>query len=238
MGTSRRGDKAKAIQLRRRGKSYNDIRRVLGIRSKGTISVWLRAIELSSKARSTLATNSKKAHDRGLMEFNRIRTKRIASENNAARREGRIIVDGISKRELCLVGAALYWGEGTKSASRPANPALSFANCDEEMISLFLRFLRNVIQVPESRIRAGIHLYEGTTDAEAREHWSKVTGLPPDRFYIVRLVSKASRGKRNPRLLPFGTAVIRVNDRKVFHKVCGMIDGLRGLVRSSSAGRC
>ena len=89
-----------------------------------------------------------------------------------------------------------------------------------------MRFLREELSVLETKITAGIHLYHGTSDESGRAYWAKITGLPAKRFYIVRQISRASKGVRSPKLLPFGTAVIRTHDRKLFSQVRGMIHGL------------
>lgn len=225
MGIKREKERQEAIRLRQLGKSYNEIRKTLGVRSKGTISYWLKNIRLTPVARMRLESNTKRAHERGFLKFNTDRTARIKDENQAELLKGKEQIGTLSARELRLVGAALYWGEGTKSLTR-SNLSLSFVNSDAEMVRFFLRFVREILKVPDEKIRAGIHLYNGCTDAEGRRYWSKVTKLPEDRFWIIRQVSKASKGKRDPRLLPFGTVVVRVNDRKLFHKVLGMIKGL------------
>ena len=226
MGSARKVDRSRAIQLRLSGKSYNEIRKILGVSSKGTISSWLSGLELTAAAKKKLRANIQRAYDRGLQKFNTVRSSRIRAENMEARQKGAGVIGKLSRRELTLVGASLYWGEGTKNTSRPSSPSLSFANADPKMIRIFMRFIREIIGVPNDRIRAGIHIYPSIDDQEAREYWARITKLPIGRFFLVRQVSKASKGLRDPRLLPFGTMVVRVNDRRTFHKVCGMIEGL------------
>lgn len=225
MGFRRITERRRAIKLRLQGKSYNEIRKIIGVPSKGTISVWLRGITLTSVAKKRLANNIKKANERGLFKFNAMRTARIQKENIEACRLGIDEIGNLSKRELMLVGAALYWGEGTKNFSNP-NVYLSFVNSDPKMIRCYMRFLREVLSISKEKIKTAIHLYSGTTDETGKEYWSKITGLPKNGFRIIRQISRASRGKRNPRLLPFGTVVIRVHDRKLFSRVRGMIEGL------------
>ena len=127
---------------------------------------------------------------------------------------------------MALIAAALYWGEGTKKVSK-ANERLAFVNSDPKMIVVFLKFVREVLQVPEEKIRAGIHLYDATTDTQGKKYWSRVTKLPPDRFWIVRQVSRASKGIRNRHSLPFGTLVVKVSDRRLFHYILGMIEEIK-----------
>lgn len=226
MGTIRRKDKQKAIELRLQGKSYNEIRKILGISSKGTLSYWFRDLKLTPLAQKRLENNMQLARGRGLLEFNRKRTARIKKENEEERAKGFEKIKSLTKRELMLVGTALYWGEGTKWGKYTRTPSLELSNSDPQLIYLFMRFVREILQVPDEKIRAGIHLYESINNEEAKVYWSKVTGLPVDRFYIVQQISRASKRKRKFNKLPFGTAVIKVNNRLVFYQVKGMVDGL------------
>ena len=97
MGIKREAEKQQAIQLRLEGKSYNEIRRTLGVRSKGTISYWLKGIQLSSTAKTKLQKNIQKAHDRGFLKFNTDRSARILRENEDALEEGKREVETLKE---------------------------------------------------------------------------------------------------------------------------------------------
>jgi hypothetical protein len=217
-------DKKKAIALRLSGKSYGEIQKIMHIPSKGTLSVWFRKLVLTPKQKELLSSNIDKATRRKLIAFNVERTKRIKTENLNAKAQGRARIGAISKRDLLIIGAALYWGEGTKSeAGRAYNP-VAFSNSDPEMVRVFLRFLREILVVPDDRIGGGINIYANIDEQEARTFWSKCTDLPPDRFYISYQVSRAGKGIR--KTLPFGTISIRINNRLLFQNIKGMIEGL------------
>jgi hypothetical protein len=218
--------KQKAIQLRLQGKSYTAILRQLQLKSKGTLSIWFRGLELPPKTQRLLKNNISRAAERGFFEFNRNRTARIRSENEAAYHRGIGEIGTLTTRELFLVGAALYWGEGTKYERVGGTAAVVFTNSDPEMIRVFLCFVRLVLKIKEDRIRAGINLYDIKKIATSRKYWAGVTGLPEERFYISRLISGASSGKRDKNRLPHGTVSIRISNRKEFYRIKGMIRGL------------
>jgi hypothetical protein len=94
------------------------------------------------------------------------------------------------------------------------------------MIKLFLRFLREILLIPEEKISGELHLYENIDHAAAKNFWSDISQIPVNRFWSTNLVSKSSQGKRPINRLPYGTIAIRVSGRKLFHQVMGMIDGL------------
>ena len=213
--------KEKAISLRKDGKSYNSIRKVLGIKSKGTLSFWFRDINLSRQSKKLLEKNNILAHKRGLFKANVERRNKIDHENKIAFDEGGNYISFLSSKELTLIGTALYWGEGTKSEKAP-DKRLAFTNSDPYMIKVYMKFIREVLKVSEEKIRAGIHIYPSISSEKARRFWASITKLPEDRFYIVTQISRLSRGKR-PNMLPYGTAVIKVNNRIQYYKVKGMI---------------
>jgi hypothetical protein len=218
--------KSAAIKLRKEGKSYSEILRLLNLPSKGTLSLWFKNIKLNRQEESRLSKNMKLAVDRGLHKFNEIRSKRILEENIQAGIEGSGEIKKISKRELMLIGATLYWGEGSKADYEWSSKAIIFTNSDPNMIVVFMRFIREIWNIGEKRIRAGIHIYSNIKPDEAKKYWAEIMKLPIDRFYIVNQVSKASQNKRPLNILPYGTAVIKVNSRKFFYKIKGMIKGI------------
>jgi hypothetical protein len=217
--------KKKAIDLRRNGKSYNEIIKTLGIKSKGTLNAWFKNLKLSKKSKKLLEKNNRLAHKRGLFISNTRRSERIKEENKEAYRSGLENIDSISEKELLLIGASIYWGEGSKSERMTSTP-LDFSNSDPLMVSVYMKFLRQILKVPEERIGAGIHLYSSTPINKAKKFWALTTGLPENRFFIINQVSKASQGKRPFNILPYGTIAIKVSSRIQFHKVKGMIAGI------------
>jgi hypothetical protein len=216
--------KKKAISLRKKGMSYNNIRKSLKIKSKGTLSYWFKNIEFSKKTKELLEKNNRIAHEKGLFNANRDRKIKIDRENNDAYINGIKLINSISKNELLLIGTSLYWAEGTKSEK--INPALNFSNSDPLMVSVYMKFLREILKIPEIKIRAGIHIYPSIPENKARKFWSSITKLPEDRFYIITQISRASQGKRPFNTLPYGTIAIKINNRIQFYKIKGMIKGI------------
>ncbi len=217
--------KGHAVELRQHGKSYGEIKKLLNIKSKGTLSYWFRNLELSQAAKKLLRENNLVAHQRGLFAFNKRRTNTILAENKKLFAEAAQSIPKISQRELALIGAALYWGEGT-TRERRANHSISFTNSDHRMIQVFMRYLREVLLIPEERVFVAIHIHPNISESEARIFWSKATKLPPARFAIYRAISSAGNFKRPKNFLPYGTMNVRVHSRQLFHKMKGYIQGI------------
>lgn len=218
--------KNKAIRLRLRGRSYNEIRRILGIASKGTLSCWFKDLELPFNAKKRLENNIEFARKHGLFAFNDRRTKAINIENAQIRSMAFKKVPKLSYKNLFLIGIALYWGEGYQSEKNKKALYVSFVNSNPFMITLFLRFLREILKIKDEKIKAHIRIHPNIHQEQAVKFWHKVTRLPCDRFRITRQISSASKLKRPPHSLPHGTIDIRMNDRRLFFKMKGYLDGL------------
>ncbi len=215
-----------AIKLRLQGKSYGEILKALNIPSKGTLSFWFKDIKLPLEAKERLKKNILIARKRGLFNFNKQRTRRIIKENNLIFSKAIKVVKPISEYELILIGAALYWGEGTIHHGRHKYPRLSFSNSNAQMIKLYMLFIRKILKVEEKRIKSGIHIHPNIKEKTARKFWSRVTGLPESNFYISRQISRLSKFKRGKKFLPYGTIQIIINRRQLFYQVKGYINGI------------
>ena len=60
-------------------------------------------------------------------------------------------------KELKIIGAILYWGEGYKAEK---SCGIDFANSDPKMIGMFVKFLRNICGVKESKLRVLLYCYQ------------------------------------------------------------------------------
>lgn len=218
--------KQKAIALRLQGKSYGEIMKALNISSKGTLSCWLSAVRLPKRAKQQLQRTIVKSVGKGLVRFNEKRTKKIRRENQLALKKSIESVRPLSRTVLTLIGASLYWGEGYKRQSEYRTPQISFGNTDPYMIKIFMRFTREILQIPEYKIHIKVQIHPRMPADEAIHFWSKVTHVPESNMTISRQTSRASKGIRPINIQPHGTAEIRVSSRKDFFRIMGWIRGI------------
>jgi len=177
-------DHKRAIAMRMNGKSYNEIAKELGI-CKSSLSYWLRDLKLSKEAQDILGRKSNYPKEK-FAEYNRLKSKKVALENSQIRENACNKIDFVSDKELLLIGAALYWGEGYKNnQSKRKNYHISFVNSDPEMAKIFLKFVKNILNVPEDKIRPRIQLHHNVSRDGALDYWSKITAISKDRFYII-----------------------------------------------------
>ena len=131
---------------------------------------------------------------------------------------------------LRLVGASLYWGEGTKSRKLKRGGmiyAIEFTNVDVNMILVFLRFLREIIGAYEDRIRAQVFLYPDNSEISTLKYWSKITKIPLTRFQKPIFVKRRSVRFANS---PYGIMKIRYSHKEHFLKIQGIIGEIIGEV--------
>ncbi len=219
-----RADYQAAKAMRMQGKSYGEIRKVFGI-PKSTQSSWFKDLALSRKAKKILETKQK-AQFLQLGEFNKRRSSDIAIENEEIRLKHEKIVGKLSDRELMLLGAALYWGEGYKNFGEKVYKHLAFGNSEPLMIKVFLKFMKKILGIEKNRVKAQVMIYAGMNPQNAIKYWQLLTLIPKENFRTQLAASRSSQSKRPFNFLPFGTLQLRVYPRQEFFKVKGFIDGI------------
>jgi len=214
----------KALKLRFIGKSYGEIKCALGV-PKSTLSSWFKNLQLPPSVQKILIEKGR-ATNKNLAEFNRRRTQAIKIENQQVRQAAAEEIKSLSKRELLLIGAALYWAEGYNKQDNVGSPNISFGNSDPKMVILFLRFLREVMRIPEEALRPIVQIHHNVEVKSAINFWSKISDIPQKFFHITHQISKASKGKRSTYSLPYGTFRLEVRGRQNFFRIKGWINGL------------
>ncbi len=219
-----RNDKILAYKMRMRGQSYAEISKGLGM-SKSTLSTWFRHLTIPKEAQEKINNRSRAASINALLKINKLQTHRAEERVRISRTEHRKAIGTLSKRELLLLGSGLYWAEGYRrpivrdGKARTHHP-VSFTNSDPGMVKLFLRFLREICEVPEEKISADLRIYEHQNEAHLLDFWSKTTDISYSRL-------KKFYYKKSYDTLPYGTIQIRVNSTPLFHKIMGWIEGLQ-----------
>lgn len=108
------------------------------------------------------------------------------------------LIDELSIKEIMLFIAALYWGEGSKKD-------FGLSNTDPDLIKVFINGLRKVFNVEEERLRISIRIFEDMDREECLNFWSKVVGVPKDKFINVNVLYGKKKGK-----LQYGMCRVRV----------------------------
>lgn len=226
-----RKDKARAIELRKRGNSYSQIQKTLNI-SKSTLSYWLRNIKVSKNAQAKISERVRQTSVAGLIKRNIRQTALAAERANQIRYHSKKEVRELIKNPLFLAGISLYWAEGyTKGAEGSRWKGVDFANSDPGLIKIMMKFFRKVCKVKDKRIRIQLMAHPNVNTKKAIHFWSNLTDIPANQFTkTCYKISKRSKRKRNPKSLIYGTIHIRIYDVKLFFRIIGWIDGIKSIM--------
>ena len=205
-----------AVELRKEGLSYKEILRNIKV-SKSTLSIWLREVELTGEQKNRLLSKMDKVRYEVAKRKVADRKKRTEIIIEEAKKE----IDSLSKDLLFFVGIAIYWAEGAKNQTE----AVKFANSDEKMILLIMKWLREICRVPEKKFKVHIHMHTLHVRKDIIKYWSGITGVPTNQFYRPYVKSTSLGQRRN--ILYNGTCSIIIHDKNLFRKILGWKIGMQ-----------
>ena len=226
-----RYEKAKAYQLRITGKSYNEITKSLKI-PKSTLSGWFSGLSLSEEAQKRLKVRVSAASLRGLLARNKNQTRLAQVRAQETREKSAKSVRELSKRDLLMLGCALYWAEGYKrpiirNGSPRTYHRVSLTNSNPELIGIFLRFLREICEVSDDKIIANVRTFRHQDPTYILDFWQKICKIPYSNFRkTIQTISISSQRRKPFNSLPYGVMQISVNSTDLFHRIMGLISGI------------
>ena len=217
-------EKKEARRLRKEcGYSVCKIAAEVGV-SKGTVSVWVRDIELSEGQKNALLQQNPAC---SCQMAGSAKIRELALEKRMEyQREGK--EEAKNNSQLHLEGCMLYWAEGAKDKK-----SLRFAKSDPNMHRVFMRFLRECLGVPTEDITCRIQCYTDCHTAdEIEQYWLKVLDLPISalRKTVVNHVSR-SPGMRRRGLLEFRTCHVIIHSVRLAQRVLGAIQEYGGFIQ-------
>lgn len=174
------------VYLRQRGFSLPEIKRMTG-KAQTTIFRYIKDVKILPEYISEWAGK------RG----GSIKRKRIKEE--LAFEEGIKFVGELSDREKLLFLCALYWAEGSKKD-------FGLSNTDPGLIKIFVKILKEVLNINIARLRVSIRIYEDLNREECLDYWSKIVDIPKDKFVNVNVLPGKKKGK-----LKYGMCRIRIS---------------------------
>lgn len=108
------------------------------------------------------------------------------------------IFTSLSYKEKLVFISALYWAEGAKAS-------LDFMNSDSKMISIFMKGMKELFDLPLTRFRVSIRIFEDLNLDHCLDFWSNITEVPISAFAGVEVKNGHKDGK-----LQYGMCRIRV----------------------------
>jgi len=197
-----RKDKELAIQLRKKGRSYNELVDILKI-PKATLADWFSNEQWSKQIKSRLADKVIEISTARMVDLNKTRGLQLDKAYLQAKVEAAKELENLKYNPLFIAGLMLYWGEGDKVT----NGSVRLSNTDPGVIRVYTTFLREICAIPVSKMRGHILVYPDLDKESCLNYWSTESGL--DRQYFVKCVT--IQGRHKTRRLGYGICSIYVS---------------------------
>lgn len=204
--------KQQAIILRKRGFSYNEIKKKIPV-AKSTLSLWLKTIPLKAEHRKRLYTKQIALLSRGPQSQKERRAREITDLVERAKAE---ITLPLSADTYRLMGAALYWAEGSKQNG------FEVTNSDPSFILFMVRWIEKMLNLRPTKLKARLNIYPQQNEKKIKQFWANLTGIPIANFGKSYVKPVSSGYKKNN--LYYGTMRIELPRGTNFrHRVFGWI---------------
>ena len=206
---ARKLEKQKALDLRKKGYSYSQIKEKLGI-SKSTLSGWLMDHPLSEKRIRELRGNNSQRIERYRNTMHKKKEERLLGVYTKVSKD----IGIFSKRDLFIAGLFLYWGEGTKMK----NASVEFTNTNPAMIKFFIQWLE-IFDIKKDQLKIKLHLYSDMNIDKGINFWVKELKIPKKQFtkpYIKKTLLESITYKTG---FGKGTCCVMFNNRDLIEYI-------------------
>jgi len=206
--------RTEAINLRKKGYSYNEIRKEIKV-AKSTLSIWLKSVLLKPEFQKRLYTKQIEMLSRGSQSQKERRSREVAAIIKKA--EGEIKLP-LSANVLKLMGAALYWAEGSKGKRA------EITNSDPRLIVFMIRWIEMMFEIKPELLKARLNIYSQQDEKQIIKFWSELTKIP-FRNFGKTYIKPANKGFKKNNLY-YGTISIGVpKSADICCRINGWVNG-------------
>ncbi|OGI63823.1 hypothetical protein A3A95_00030 [Candidatus Nomurabacteria bacterium RIFCSPLOWO2_01_FULL_39_18] len=190
-----RHDQPQAFELRKQGKTYREIEKLLGI-SRSTLCEWFRNEKWSIYIKKSNIENNTKISTIHLKKLNEAR--RLMLE----KKYGQVEEDAVKEFEvnkndpLFMAGLMVYAGEGDK-ANRYN---IKLANSEFYLHLVFMSFLEKFLKIKRQNIKFWLLLYPDHDIEKLIGVWSDKLNIHKSNFYKSQVIT----GREKTRKLQYG----------------------------------
>ncbi len=220
-------ERAKAIELRKKGLSYNEIRSIISV-SKSSLSLWLRNVGLAKSQKQALSEKQKLSQKKAVRMWHETRVEKSLLIKKDASNE----IPEISIHELWLIGIALYWAEGSKEKDRGSR--VIFCNSDPMMVVVYKKWLSECLKINTSDLIYSLYIHETALNPDsAREYWANYLDIEPHELSIVYKKNKFPPKRKNVGVKYRGLVRIAVrNSTDLNRRISGWTEGLHASIKN------
>ena len=212
----------KVMEERKLGRSLGELSRKYRL-SKSTISLWCKDMKLSKKAKALISENwlkkTTEARRKGSLTIRQKRIDSIEREYIKAKE----IIRVLDNRDLLILGAGLYWAEGSK---KETGSGFSFINSDPSMIKIVYKWLTEIINIKKEQliIHLAINVIHKGREGEILKFWSNLLDFPIEDFGNTTFIKVPLRRQYSNHLNYFGMLRIKVRSSSwLRRRILGMI---------------
>lgn len=209
------GTKEKALSLRVKGLSYDEILVHVPV-SISTINLWCRNVPLSLKQRKRLkeriTTGSVKARANWIEKRRVHKIHMLTSIENQTKGE----VGLLTKRDRFIAGILLYEGEGDKTQER-----VGLANSNPAISLFAMNWMCEFLNIDRSAFKVHLYLHVGLNERRAREFWAKTLQISPQQITYVYRPKPRKSHKGN--VHKFGVSSIRYHNKMAHRRIMGWV---------------
>lgn len=213
-------DRQKAIELREKGFTYSEILKKLEI-SKSTLSDWLSKYPLTKAQLAMLEKSRKKNKYLSIEKIRLTKLKKRELRLKSVYEKEKNYWMSLSHRELEIAGLFLYWGEGSKNLKG----ALSLNNTDPKVLKFTLFWMKNVLGIPQEKIKVWLHLYSDMNAKEEMRFWSKNLNMPLSQFGKPYF-KKSKREDLDHKGFGHGTCGLAISDIRLKERIIMAINAI------------
>lgn len=210
-----RKDKEVAFNLRKQGKSYNQIRGSLGV-SKSTLTEWFKNEEWSRHLKRKNINKQVALSKERLIALNNGRKLRLDNLYLKFENEAKLEYELHKNNPLFVAGLMLYAGEG----DRLDKGTIRIANIDFKIHRIFINFAKEFLGIDHSSIKLSILLYPDLNIENCVNVWCKELSISQENVYKPQVI----KGKLKSRKLHFGVGTTIILSSFLKHKLLYWID--------------
>lgn len=213
--------KFKAIELRKKGLSYNQIKLKVPV-SKDTLSRWCRDVILNPKQLAGLLKRKIEGSERGRIIGAKILQQKRLDQISEMLNVGKLEVGSINKRDRFIIGIALYLGEGYKT-----DKSICIANSDPKIIEFMMCWFREFCGIEEEKFTGQLWIHKNRDKSKAEQFWSRLTNIPISNFtktYVTENKDKSRKIRKN--IHEFGVFSIRISKAAIQRRILGWTAGI------------
>ena len=190
-----RHDQPQAFELRKQGKTYREIEKLLGI-SRSTLCEWFKNEKWSKHIKKSNTEKQREISSEHLNKMNEARHVMLEKKYKKVEEDAEKEFEIYKNDSLFMAGLMLYAGEGDKSSRN----LIRMSNSEFYLHLVFIRFSEKFLNVGREKIKVWLLLYSDHNIEKCLEIWSKKLNINKSNFNKSQVIM----GKEKTKKLQYG----------------------------------